>query len=324
MRRKDRRNKPEQAPAPVPVEALPAPVPAADELQALRERLALVEQQQQPVPPTPVAARLREQERWAVVNTRTGHTDPCPACGLLGGKQRRLLGSMWRKSPTWVCMPCAETMVDGLGSNSIRTYTQPETLDRLACSAAGMDRPTRTFRALALRYGLTFTLAMDSDGGDGTAWSHLGDLERWRDVGTRAIRREEAGFGVFPMALPSALHPEMVDGRLPDPSHPRGWRFAAVPKPVEQPSAAQLAAQLAAEEEAIETALTAQARRAAETAETAARKAERARINREYRAAVKAQEKLFSEHRRKLREARAMVLESADTRADFDAIVRGL
>lgn len=324
-RRKNRRNSLEQAPvAPVQTSGeAPEPAVSADELRALRERLAQVERQQQPENPSPVAARKREQERWAATNTRMDDTDPCPACGTVGGEQRRISGSLFRKSPAWACVPCVDVMIDGYDTNRVRTFTTGETLDRLAALAAGMDRPTRSLRALASRYGLTFSLAMDSEGGDGTSWAHL-DLPRWREVGALAVRRDAAGFGVFPAVPVSALRPEMVDGRVADLTHPRGWRHSLVPKPVEPPSAEQLAAQLAAEEAAIETELIAQHRREVEKTEEAARKAERARIDAEYRKAVRAQEALFATHRRKLREARAMVLESADTRADFNAIVSGL
>lgn len=328
-RRKNRRNNPEQAPvAPVqPSEEAPEPAVSADELRDLLDRLALVErQQQQPEDPSPVAARKRERERWAATNTRTDSDEPCPACGTAGGEQRRISGSLFRKSPAWACVPCVNVMIDGYDTNRVRTFTTAVTLDRLAALAAGMDRPTRSLRALASRHGLTFTLAMDSDGGDGTAWSHLGqrDLGRWAEVGAKALRRDAAGFGVFPAVPVSALRPEMVDGRVADLTHPRGWRHSLVPKPVEPPSAEQLAAQLAAEEAAIEAELIALHRKEVEKTEEAARKAERARIDAEYRKAVRAQEALFATHRRKLREARAMVLESADTRADFNAIVSGL
>lgn len=322
-----RRKNREQAPAtPVqPPAVASAPTGATDELQVLRERLERLERleqaDRQAEDASPVALRRREEERWAALNTRTSE-DPCRTCGAVGGEQRRVMGAMLRRTPAWVCVACVGAMIDGYDSNTTRTYSQAETLDRLACLAAGMERPTRSFRALAQRYGLTFTLAMDSDGGDGTAWSHLGDLDRWAEVGARALRRDAAGFGVFPATPVSALHPEMVDGRVVDLTHPRGWRHAMVPKPAEQPTEEQLAAQLAAEEEAIEAELAAQVRRKAERAEEAARKAERDRIDREYRVARAAQEALFEQERRRLREDRAKVLKSADVRADFNAIVR--
>lgn len=321
-----RRKNREQAPAaPVqPPAAAPAPTGATDELQVLRDRLAEVERLARPEDPSPVAARRREEERFRAMYFRADGDTPCPLCGQVGGPQRQFTGAMFIRTPAWVCTACSEAVAPGYGTNSTRTFTRAVTLDRLACLAAGMERPTRSFRALAQRYGLTFTLAMDAEGGDGSAWSHLGDLDRWAEVGAKALRRDAAGFGAFPAPTLEALHPEMVDGRVVDLTHPRGWRHALVPKPAEQPSEEQLAAQLAAEEEAIEAELAAQARREAERAEEAARKAERARIDREYLAARAAQEALFEQERRRLREDRARVLKSADVRADFNAIVSSL
>lgn len=326
MSRKNRRNKPEPVPSAVP-EPTPAPQVPAKEIQDLRERLEGLERaRQQSEDPSPVAARHREKALWAAENTRTDSTDPCPACGLVGGEQRRIQGSMFRKSPTWACSPCtANAMITGYDTNVLRTYTEAETLDRLACLAAGMSRPTPSFRALADRYGLAFTLAKDNEGGDGAAWSHLGQRDLWAEVGAKALRRENAGFGVFPAtSSESALYPKMVEGVIHDPAHPLGRQFALVPEPVEPPSAREVAARLAAEEAAIEAELTAQRHRAEVEAEKSAREAERDHINTEYRKAVRAQKALFASHRKGLRQARRQVLESADVRADFDAIVRSL
>ncbi|MFG2640801.1 hypothetical protein ACGFYP_07465 [Streptomyces sp. NPDC048370] len=327
MSRRNRRIRPEAAPA-TPVEAsvpVPEPSVSADQLKALTDRLAVLERQQQTDagPWSPVTARRREQDAWLASNTRTDGPDACPVCGRLGDEQRRLVGTMFRFSPAWVCLACVDVMVPGYGTACFTTRTMGETLDRLACLAAGMDRPTRSFRALAARYGLTFSLAKDSDVGDGTAWSHLGDLTLWREVGVKALRRDDAGFGVFPVVSASVLRPEVefkfvYDASLGRRSH------TPVAKPMDPPSATQAAARLAAEETAIEAALVDQERQAAERAEEAARRAERARIEAEYQAAVRAQEALFEQHRQELRKARAKVLESADTRADFNAIVQGL
>ena len=91
----------------------------------------------------------------------------------------------------------------------------------------------------------------------------------------------------------------------------------------EAPTADELRDQLTREEEAVEAALLAQAAMGKERAAQAAKAAERARIDREYRAAVRAQETLFQEERHKLREARSQVHKAADTKADFQEIVKG-
>ena len=320
MNRRNRRNRDEQ-PAQQPA-AAPAPESAGEELRALRERLAAIEQRTAPEPTWhPLDRHRAERERWIAANTRMDHADPCAACGAVGGEQRRTGGSQLLAS-AWLCEPCTEAVEIGWGTNRVLTPPRNECLDRLASLAAGQAEPTPGFRTLAKRYGLTFALARDAKGGDGTAWSHLGDAAEWRSVGAKAVRRHAAGFGVFPAADTTALRPEMVPVpgpmRLLNPNAP-----AYVEAEREAPTQEEQAAQLQTEEKAVEAALLAAAAMGKERAAQAAKAAERARIDREYRAACAAQEALFKEERRKLREARSQVHQAADTAADFQEIVKG-
>lgn len=323
-RRKNRPENPQTAPEVTPA-LLQAPV-SAEEMAALRARLAAVESQTAPLDPSPVAARQRERARLDAMFFRADSDTACPLCGRVGGAQRQFTGAMLIRTPAWVCDPCAQAVAPGIGTNTTRTFTESVTRDRLACLAAGMERATPAFRALAARYGLTFQLALDAPegAGNGTAWSHLGDLDQWREVGVKALRRDDAGLGVFPVTPTSALWPEMVDGFEYDPRHPLGRRFAQVPKPVEAPTAEQLADRLRAEEEAVEAELKAQTVRAAEAVKEEALRAERARIDSLYRKAVREFDKGVARHRKGLREDRRRMRATAGVRSDFNAIVGGM
>lgn len=323
-RRKNRPENPQTTP-----EVAPAPVPApvsADELAALRARLAAVESQAAPLDLSPFAARQREKAAQDAMFFRADSDTACPLCGQVGGAQRQFTGAMLIRTPAWVCDPCAQAVAPGIGTSIVRTFTDSVTRDRLACLAAGMERPTPTFRALAARYGLIFQLAPDAPegAGNGTAWSHLGDLREWQEVGAKALRRDDAGLGVFPATPVSALCPEMVDGFEYDPTHPLGRRFAQVPKQVDPPSAEQLADRLRAEEEAVEAELEAQAVRAAEAVKEDALRAERARIDSLYRKAVREFDRGVARHRKGLREDRRRMRATAGVRSDFNAIVGGM
>ena len=326
VRRKNRSEPAEPTPAAAAVSA--EQLLAVQELAALKARLDELDQSRRGVDMSPVAIHRRERAEWLTNNTRTDHAAPCPACGLVGGEQRLTGRSASVLASAWLCAPCGDAVEIGWGESSRRIPAREDAFDRLACLAAGMDEPTRSFRALAVRYGLKFALARDSRGGDGTPWSHLSEPARWLEVGVKAVRRDAAGMGVFPVVDPAALEQERVLGKVYDPSSPTGSRTAYVSPESEPPAAEELAAQLAAEELAVEQALTAQAAAAQladkERAAQAVKDAERARIDREYRAARQAQEALFEEHRRKLRDTRQEVLRAADTKADFNAIVRGI
>jgi len=324
MRRKNRAEQPEPTPAaPVDGEQLLA----VQELADLKARLDELDQSRRGLDMTPLAIHRRERDIWLATNTRSDHADPCPACGVAGGAQRLTGNNVTLLASAWLCVPCSGAVEIGWGESSRQLPARSEVLDRLACLAAGMGAPTRSFRFLAARYGLTFVLARDSRGGDGTAWSHLGDRARWQEAGAKATRRDAAGMGVFPATDPAALEPDMVLGKVYDPSSPTMSRTDFIQKTA-GPTPEELAARLDAEERAVEQALTEQAKAARTAAEERAaqdvRDAERARIDREYRAARKAQEKLFEAHRRGLRADRQAVLRAADTKADFNAIVSGL
>lgn len=325
--RKDRKNRSTGNPPAAAPE--PAPVPeVSGELEALRARLDRVEQERAtPDVWTQMADRHRiEREREIAAATRVDPDSPCQACGDAVALQRRMVDASLLGASGWLCDPCIQAVQPGWGTKTTRTLPRSRALDRLACLAAGMDEPTEGFAVLAGRYGLTFTLAQDSAPGDGAPWSHLGDRGEWREVGIKAVRRAAAGFGVLPVIPASRAlgTPETVMGRVLDLTHPRGYRLAPVEVPPEPSAPGDLAALLRAEETAIEAALKDRGRVAEEKAQEAARAAERARINREYRKARRELEKAIQEERRKLRGALREVHQAADTRADFNALVRGL
>lgn len=202
-RRKNRRNADEQ---PVQAPAAPTSDGAPDEvLKALTDRLAALEKAQAPGAPwTPLNRHRSEHAAWIATNTRTDHTDPCPACGLVGGEQRRTDPNTQLLPMTWLCTGCVGAVEIGWGTNSRSFPSWGVSLDRLAATAAGMAEPTPGFRTLASRYGLTFALARDNqEHGDGTTWGHL-DRPQWLEVGVKATKRAQAGFG----ELPFTTHPE--------------------------------------------------------------------------------------------------------------------
>lgn len=330
--RKDRKNRSTGNPPAAAPE--PAPVPeVSEELEALRARLDRVEKDRAtPDVWTQMADRHRiEREREIAASTRVDPDSPCQACGDASSLQRRMVPAHVLGASGWLCDPCMQAVQPGWGTKTTVTLPRSRALDRLACLAAGMDEPTEGFAVLAGRYGLTFTLAQDSAPGDGTRgtpWSHLGDLAQWREVGIKAVRRAAAGFGVFPVIPASRLaEGEHVIGRVLDLTHPRGYRLAPVEAQPE-PSARDESARLRAEEGVIEAALKDRERVAEEKAQEAARAEERARVDAEYRKARRTLEKAIRSdagiHRRELRAARDKVLATADTRADFDTIVRGM
>lgn len=322
--RKDRKTpeQPAQAPAPVPE--------VSGELEALRARLDRVEQERAaPDAWAQMADRHRiEREREIAASTRVSPDSPCQACGDAVALQRRMVPAHVLGASGWLCDPCMQVVQPGWGTRTTRILPRSRALDRLACLVAGMDEPTEGFAVLASRYGLTLVLAQDAPGqGDGTPWSHL-DLSAWHEVGLKAARRAAAGFGVLPVPPPPHLSEgEHVIGRVLDLTHPRGYRLAPVEAQPE-PSARDESARLRAEEGVIEAALKDRERVAEEKAQEAARAEERARVDAEYRKARRALEVAIKEsadaHRRELRATRDKVLATADTRADFNALVRGL
>lgn len=315
-RRKHRRNA-----AQPPVETQPqpqAPEAPTDELRALTERLSRLEQDQSPRDAWSLLADRHRlaHEREIAANTRTHPDTPCRACGDAQAVQRRLTHPDVLGSSGWLCDPCIRAVQPGWGTQSSRTMNRTQGADRLACLAAGMAEPTEGFAVLASRYGLTFSLAQDSRGGDGTAWSHL-DTAQWREVGLKAVQRAAAGFGVFPAANPNRLlAPPVAElGRAYDRST-GVISLAVVEKAPVLPTAEELTAQLWAEEAAITRALKAQARQEKEEAA----QAEKERREREIRSHHRAhQARLQAEYR-----AQSRALRGDLTAALTEHAVRGL
>ncbi|NUK87124.1 hypothetical protein [Streptomyces lunaelactis] len=325
MSRKDRKNRRTDNP---PAAATNLPPDTSGELDALRERLDRMEKDQAPRDAwAMVADRHRiEREREIAAHTRANPDTPCRACGDADAVQRRLVPAEIFGTSAWICTACVKACVPGWGTQTTRALNRSQAIDRLACLAVGMDAPTASFAALAGRYGLRLVLAQDAPGaGDGTPWSHLGDLAQWREAGIKATRRSAAGFGAFPAVdHRTLLAPRETELRRVWDPELGAARLGPVEVPPEPPTAEELAARLCAEEIAIEAALKDQVRQAREQAEQADKDAERTRIAREYRAAARAQEKLFQEERHKLREARRAVYRAADTKVVFNAIVGGI
>lgn len=315
-RRKNRRN---AAQPPVQAPSLPQPTEApTEELRALRARLDRIEQDQSPRDAWALLADRHRiaHEREIAANTRTRPDSPCRACGDAQAVQRRLAHPEVLGSSGWLCDPCIQAVAPGWGTQSTRTMNRTQGLDRLACLAAGMDQPTKGFTVLASRYGLTFSLAQDSPGGDGTAWSHL-NTAPWREVGAKAVQRAAAGFGVFPAADPRRLlAPPDVElapayNRVTGAIHPAITEKAPV-----LPTTEELTAQLRAEEAAITQALKTQARQEKEEAA----QAEKERREREIRSLHRAhQARLQAEYR-----AQSRALRGDLTAALTEHAVRGL
>ncbi|MGY5069381.1 hypothetical protein [Streptomyces griseus] len=249
----------------------PVPTPASSDqtetLRALRERLDRLESGGVE-PYDPDRDRRRAHAAALAADTRHDADDPCPACGVAGGEQRRI-GNTMVLSRQWLCVPCAGAVDPGWGSSTRPKHGESRVLDRLAALAAGMEEPTRDFRALAGRYGLAFSLA-SAPGvtGTGAAWSHLDDLDEWARVGRLAIRRQEAGMHAISVRVaPGDQEFEMA--KVYDPASPLGTRWASVPVEADPDEAARLArerdrAALEREEAAVDRILRDRAREAKE------------------------------------------------------------
>lgn len=297
MSRRRKNAKPAEQPA-----AAPVPAVSEEQLKALADRLAALEQPTAPEAPwSPLDRHRAERAAWLKANIRTDHTAPCPACGVVGGEQRQTGSGAQLLALRWLCVDCTGAVELGWGTNRVTTPSRAVCLDRMASLAAGQADPTPGFRTLAARYGLVFSLARDAAGGDGTAWSHLGDLDLWRSVGGKAVRRHAAGFGVLPAVnAAEALHPESLfvpgPARIHNPSAP-AW----VDQAPELPTQEETAARLVVEETAIEQQLKAQARAAKERQAQAERDRRESEIRAHYREHRAQLEKQIARTRTELR-----------------------
>lgn len=268
---------PEETPTPVTSDtSTPEPAaPDADELRVLRERLETLERTQAGPDAgwNPVAAHRAEQDAWVAQRTREGGA-PCAACGGTPGVLRKVDSPAFGWSLGWLCDPCTQAVEPGWGTLRRTLLNAQESRNRLACLAAGLDAYVPGFLALAQRYGLTFSLACESDRTTAGAWGHL-DVPAWREVGVKAQRRRDAGFGMHPAPLPPHLagEPESGIGSVVDWGAPGGARPGIVTVEPPQPSPEELASLLRAEEEAVDAALAAQERERVRAEKEAAAKA---------------------------------------------------
>lgn len=267
----------------------PVPTPASSDqtetLRALQERLDRLESGGVE-PYNPDRDRRRAHAAALAEETRHDADEPCPACGVAGGEQRRT-GSTSVLSRRWLCVPCAGAVDPGWGSSTRPKHGEGRVLDRLAALAAGMEEPTQDFRALAARYGLVFSLASaPGAGGSGGAWSHLDDLDEWARVGRLAVRRQEAGLHAIAVRVaPDNRDFEMA--KVYDPASPHGSRWASVPVEADPKEAARQAlerdrAALEREEAAVERILRDRAREVKEQEAAEQREQRQAAIRAHY------------------------------------------
>ena len=79
-----------------------------------------------------------ERERWIAANSRTDHTDPCAACGAVGGEQRRTGPGTQLLATSWLCVACTEAVEQGWGTSRVLTPA------RNAClTGSHLSRPAR-------------------------------------------------------------------------------------------------------------------------------------------------------------------------------------
>ncbi|MFI0144376.1 hypothetical protein [Streptomyces globisporus] len=283
-RRKNRTPETPEAAQEAPVTTL-ASSDQTETLRALQERLDRLESGGVE-PYNPDRERRRAHAAALAEETRHDADEPCPACGLLGGEQRRT-GSTRILPRQWLCVPCAGAVDPGWGSSTRPKHGEDRVLDRLAALAGGMDEPTQDFRALAARYGLAFSLA-SSPGvtGTGAAWGHLGDLDEWARVGRLAIRRQEAGLHAITVRVAPDDREFRMD-KVFDPSSPLGFRWASVPVEADPDEAARQAlerdrAALEREEATVERILRDRAREAKEQEAAEQREQRQAAIRAHY------------------------------------------
>jgi hypothetical protein len=292
--------------------AAPAPVPADG---SIADRLSRLEASA-PRPWSLAADHQLTVDVWRAAHVRHDAADPCPACGLHGGEQRRRRpGSPGLLPGLWLCPPCMDAVVSGWDTSTTTIYSESEARDRLAALACSMNQPTPGLTGLLSRYGLRLALAREvgPGAGPGTAWGHLGNLTPWAEAGRRATERHAASWPTHPPADPAMPYPRSEVRRVSDPWTGEG-EYVQVEVPGTGPTPEELTAQLRDEERQITAELAERRRR--ERREAKEREAAEQRETREreilahYREHAAVLEAQLSAAREQLRSARDLALKA--------------